>query len=98
MKYTPPFTISPTVLNLLARISEAVGRLSVEVDQAQSLRQRRDEIMAALGLSDRMSFSERYLRPALAEGLMEMTIPDKPRSPMQRYRLTAAGMKLRDEI
>lgn len=60
--------------------------------------QRRDEIMAALGLLDRMSFSERYLRPALAEGLIEMTIPDKPRSPMQRYRLTAAGMKLRDEM
>ncbi|OGT71053.1 MAG: cell filamentation protein Fic [Gammaproteobacteria bacterium RIFCSPLOWO2_02_FULL_57_10] len=60
--------------------------------------QGRDAIMAALGLSDRKSFSDRYLRPALAEGLIEMTIPDKPRSPMQRYRLTAAGMKLRDEM
>ena len=27
----------------------------------------------------------------LASGLLEMTIPDKPRSSKQRYRLTAKG-------
>ncbi len=52
--------------------------------------------MATLGLSDRKSFSERYLRPALAQGLLEMTVPDKPRSRMQQYRLTEAGIRLRD--
>lgn len=58
----------------------------------------RDAIMAALGLSDRKSFSERYLRPALAQGLVEMTVPDKPRSRMQQYRLTAEGVRLRDGL
>jgi ATP-dependent DNA helicase RecG len=32
-----------------------------------------------------------YLLPALAEGLVEMTRPDKPRSSKQRYRLTEKG-------
>jgi hypothetical protein len=30
-----------------------------------------------------------------ALGLVEMTIPDKPNSPLQRYRLTDAGKTLR---
>jgi hypothetical protein len=48
----------------------------------------RDEIMARLQLSDRKSFRERYLKPALQEGLLALTLPDKPRSPLQRYKLT----------
>ena len=36
-------------------------------------------------------FRKAYLIPALRAGLIEMTIPDKPRSSKQRYRLTAAG-------
>ena len=38
------------------------------------------EIRKGLGLKDRMHVGERYLEPALAEGLVELTIPDKPRS------------------
>ena len=44
------------------------------------------ELMAKLGLSDRNSFMETYLNPALKHGLVERTIPDKPTSRMQRYR------------
>lgn len=47
----------------------------------------RDELMIALGLKDRKSFRERYLLPALEDGLIEMTLPDKPNSRLQRYRL-----------
>ena len=36
-------------------------------------------------------FRHAYLLPALRAGLIEMTIPDKPRSSRQRYRLTPAG-------
>ncbi|MFA7436846.1 Fic family protein [Castellaniella sp.] len=32
-----------------------------------------------------------YLLPALRSGLVEMTLPDTPRSSKQRYRLTALG-------
>jgi len=46
------------------------------------------EIQQALGLRDRKSFRERYLQPALQAGVIEMTIPDKPNSSLQKYRLT----------
>jgi hypothetical protein len=52
---------------------------------------KRMEMQAALGLKDRKHFQNTYLRPALDAGLIEMTIPDKPLSSSQKYRLTAAG-------
>ena len=42
---------------------------------------------------DRKSFRERYLKPALDEGLIEMTIPEKPNSRLQKYRLTDKGRR-----
>jgi len=34
---------------------------------------------------------EKYLIPAMDAGLIEMTIPEKPRSSKQKYRKTEAG-------
>jgi len=50
-----------------------------------------DQLQKALGLKHRPTFKENYLKPALAERLIEMTIPDKPSSRLQKYRLTHAG-------
>lgn len=55
----------------------------------------REALLAQLGLKDRKSFSARYLAPALAHDWVEMTLPDKPNSRLQRYRLTEAGRTLR---
>ena len=49
------------------------------------------ELMDQLGLVHRQSFRRTYLNPALAAGLVEMTDPDSPRSPVQMYRLTERG-------
>ena len=49
------------------------------------------DLRAALRLSDEKHFRTQYLLPAMRAGLIEMTIPEKPRSRLQRYRLTAAG-------
>lgn len=51
------------------------------------------ELLQAFGLRDRKSFVERRLAPALAAGFVEMTIPGKPNSRMQRYRITSAGAR-----
>ena len=44
--------------------------------------------------SDRTKFRNQVLNPLLDAGLIEMTIPDKPRSRLQKYRLTPKGQNL----
>jgi hypothetical protein len=44
------------------------------------------DIMARLKLKARVNFAQYYLRPALDAGIIEMTIPDKPKSGRQKYR------------
>jgi len=51
----------------------------------------RQQIQDAIGLKHRDHFNEAFLLPVLWAGLIEMTIPDKPQSSKQRYRLTPAG-------
>lgn len=68
--------VTPQVGELLAAIRGEMGRKTLQ---------------SALGLSDRKSFRERYLNPALTDGLIEMTIPGRPNSRLQKYRLTDKG-------
>jgi hypothetical protein len=58
----------------------------------------RQEIQAALALRGRENFEARYLKPALAAALIERTIPEKPNSRLQKYRLTAIGRATACEI
>lgn len=70
---------------------QAVGQVS---DQVKALLAVMDvqadystkELMQLLGLVHRESFRQTYLKPALAEGLVAMRLPDKPNSPKQKYR------------
>ena len=52
----------------------------------------RNELQQRLGLVGRANFGVRYLKPAIQLGLVALTIPDKPNSRLQKYRLTAAGL------
>jgi len=54
----------------------------------------RQQLKEALGLKDDEHFRKAYLLPALDAGLIEMTIPDKPRSSKQKYRLTDKGRQV----
>jgi len=45
------------------------------------------EIMGRLGLKHRPTVTTTYIRPALELGLIEMTVPDRPNSNKQKYRL-----------
>lgn len=49
------------------------------------------KLMAITGRSDRTKFRNQVLKPLLTDGLIEMTLPDKPRSSKQQYRLTDKG-------
>ena len=52
------------------------------------------ECMKRLKLSHRPTFRANYLNPALTANLIEYTIPGKPQSRLQKYRLTAKGNAL----
>ena len=52
------------------------------------------ELMTWINRSNRSKFRNQVLAPLLAQGLMTMTIPERPRSSKQRYRLTQAGVAL----
>jgi ATP-dependent DNA helicase RecG len=49
------------------------------------------EIRKGLSLVDRNYVRDAYLTPALRLGYIEYTIPDKPHSRLQKYRLTDRG-------
>ena len=50
-----------------------------------------EELLAAAGYPGRTGDFRRRLERLLNRGLLEMTLPDRPRSPLQKYRLTARG-------
>ena len=45
-----------------------------------------NEIMLRLGMTHKPTFRKNYLNPAIELGLVEMTLPGKPRSRHQRYK------------
>ncbi len=66
------------------QVAPSVERLLGVIGPGESLKAA--ELMTRLGLRHRPSFRHHYLLPALAAGLLEMTDPASPRSPVQRYR------------
>ena len=58
----------------------------------------RQEIQAELGIKDEKHFREFYQQPAVARGLIEMTIPEKPTSRLQKYRLTDKGYAIIENL
>ncbi len=52
------------------------------------------ELMKAAGYNTRTGNFKRSLSRLLKYGFLEMTIPEKPNSRLQKYRLTAQGKDL----
>src|SRR5699024_9926890 len=69
------------------QVSTQAERLIATLGGAMS----RQELQDVLELSDRKSFINNYIVPAMEAGLIEYTIPEKPNSSNQKYRLTRAG-------
>lgn len=75
-------------------VTPEVGKLLVAIKGTMT----RIEIQGTLNLSDESNFRKVYLTPALDAGLIEMTLPEKPTSRNQRYRLTAKGKALQAKL
>ena len=82
----------------LAGTEQALSWHQVEILRNSLSGQPITELMALAGKRDRTKFRNQVLRPLLKAGLLEMTIPDKPRSSRQKYRLTTRGRDLLAEL
>jgi ATP-dependent DNA helicase RecG len=50
-------------------------------------------LMQVVQRTDRTKFRQQILNPLIKAGLVEMTVPDKPNSRLQKYRLTQKGKR-----
>ena len=56
------------------------------------------DMLEFMGLKDRTKFRRKYIHPLLDTGILELTIPDKPKSQHQKYRLTAKGVEIAEKL
>ena len=80
--------ITPPRVLTLGIPDSKIQRLLEVVKGEMSVR----EMMAALGFASRDKFLKNYLSPALKAGLIEMTDPNSPKSPKQKYRRAKGDM------
>jgi ATP-dependent DNA helicase RecG len=78
-------------------VSHAGPMLVLSSDQVQVLDLAQEarslpELMTPSGPKNKTRFRDQIIAPLLDAGLLEMTVPDKPRSPKQQYQATAAGL------
>lgn len=52
------------------------------------------DLRSVMGMNNATKFKNNYLNPLIELGVVEMTQPESPNSPTQRYRLTEAGKGL----
>ena len=91
---TPQVTPQDNIGADSAQVTAEVEQLIKVAKGAMS----RAELQQALNLNDVKNFRAAYLLPAIEQGWIEMTIPDKPNSRNQRYRLTQKGKVLQQQM
>ncbi len=89
----PEFGENPAVVADTPEVTPEVRLLSVFAGDMT-----RQSLQFALQFKDDEHFRKVYLMPALDARLIEMTIPDKPTSSKQRYRLTETGKKILEDM
>ena len=88
-------TIIPLSEAATAMVGPSIELASREQDKEQvtiqdliqfcSIPRSRKEMQEFMGLVGRRNFSEKYIKPLLIAGKIEMTVPDKPNSRNQKY-------------
>ena len=90
-----PLYLAPAVggAEVTGEVTAEIARLLTAAAQGEHSR---NALQEALALKHTPHFRQAFLLPALEAGLIEMTLPDKPRSSKQRYRLTPQGQRWLD--
>ena len=101
MSYVPPYQITDKVLLLVAEISEKIGKITEQTNLDSKPHLRKNNKIKSihsslkieanslsldlLELKSKETLRKNYLGPAIENGLIKMTLPDKPNSRNQRY-------------
>ncbi len=87
------FPVHPVFAEALKK--KGVAEVTTEVKRLMNVitgDHSRKELQEMLRLKNAEHFRKAYLLPAIDARLVEMTLPDKPKSRLQRYRLTENGL------
>ena len=102
-KITPQGTTQVTG-QVTEQVGEQVGeQVSEQVNEQVTILKfcstpkRKQDILAYLGLKPVYMNFKRHIQPLVEQWFLEMTFPDKPRSPKQSYRTTDLGRKVLDQ-
>jgi len=87
------FFAHPGTQKITQEINVGIKRMLNVLDGDMSRR----ELQNLLNLKDEGHFRKTYLKPAIQQNLISLTIPEKPYSNKQKYRLTRKGQSLRDQ-
>jgi len=69
-------------------------KLLTIIDLLGTIAKSRVELLEGIGLYNKTGNFNNYIKPLIKSGIIELTIPDKPNSQNQKYRLTEKGRKL----
>ena len=58
----------------------------------------RDTSQSLIGVKHRTYFRSTYITPALDDGYIEFTLPNEKQSKLQKYRLTAKSIALKNRL
>ena len=75
--------VTPEVMKLLKQLKSEMSR---------------GDLQGAIGLRDAEHFRKSYINPALEIKAIEMTIPEKPTSNKQKYRISGVGKQLLEKL
>ena len=95
--YTSPFSRKDFTQHQLFAILVLREFLRTDYRGIVTMLEEWSDLRQALGIKHRPTFRKSYLHPAMERGLIEYTIPDKPRSRLQQYRLTGLGRRLLED-
>ena len=90
---TPHVTLQVTG-QVTEQVTEQVRKLLLVFKNEHS----KNELMKLLKISHREHFRDAYIKKAMELNLIEPTIPDKPTSSKQKYRLTQKGRELQKRL